>query len=168
MLILFGAWRIDHASNVSRARQREADIAAEILRTFVDRMPRADMVGSAGLNENRDLDIAHVHRLAEHFELAARELVLVIELAQIGLMGRARNVCLVGIPIEEVERPGLFAHHVIVDDIAPNQIGRAEPVKRLAHHLTRHNAIMLIDHFIDLLKAFFAGEDFKLAREIKI
>ena len=71
MLILFRTWWINHASNMTGAGQREADIAAKILRTFIDRMPRADMVGSAGLNKDRDLDIAHVHRLAEHFEFAA-------------------------------------------------------------------------------------------------
>ena len=71
MLILLRARRIDHAGNMARARQREADIAAKILRAFIDRMPRADMVGPARLDEDRDLDIAHIHRLAEHFELAA-------------------------------------------------------------------------------------------------
>ena len=83
-------------------------------------------------------------------------------------MGWTRNIGLIGVPIEQVKGPRLFAHHVIVDDIAPDQIGGAEPVKRLAHHFAGHDAVIFFDDFIDLLQAFFAGEDFQLTCKIEI
>jgi len=81
---------------------------------------------------------------------------------------RSWDIGLVRVPIEQVERPRLFTHHVIVDHIAPDQVRRAKPVKRLAHHLARHDAIMLVDHRVDLLERVVAREDLQFAREIEI
>ena len=83
------------------------------------------MIVLAGLHHDRDLHVFQVHRFAQHIEAARRQAVLVITVFQVALVHLARNVGLVGIPIEQVERAGRLAQHVFVDDVAPDEIDRA-------------------------------------------
>ena len=62
VLVLLGARRIDDAGDVARARQHEAHRAGEDLRRLVDRLGRRDVVFLAGLQVDRDRDLAEVDR----------------------------------------------------------------------------------------------------------
>ena len=121
------------------------------------------MVFAARLDRHGDLDIPHVHRLAEHLELALCQFIAAIESVQIGLVDMARNIRLVGVPVEQVEGAGLLAQHVIVDHVAPDEIDRPQPVERLGHDRARHDAVIVLDYRVDLGARILVGEDHEVA-----
>ena len=73
-------------------------------------------------------------------------------------MSPARDICLIGIPEQKIERARLLAQHVIVDHIAPDQIDRPKPVESLSHHLARHDAAILLDDLVDTVQRLRVGE----------
>ena len=168
MLVFLGAGGIDHAGNMARAGQRKGDVAPIIAGPAIDRLPWTDMVGAAGLNKDRRGDVGHGDGRSEHFERPTRQFIPVIELFQIGLVGGPGNVRLISIPVKQVEGLWRFAQHVVVDDIAPDQIGRAKPVEGFPHHAARHQAIIVFNDGIEIVAPFLGCEDFELARFLKV
>ncbi len=126
------------------------------------------MIFTTGLDRDGYVDVLHAHRLAEDTELATAEPVLTIEGIEIGAVCLAGNIGLVGVPVEQVERARLLAEHVVVDDIAPDEIDRAKPVERFAHEFAGHDAIIGLDDLADSFPGCLVGKHHEVARIAEI
>jgi hypothetical protein len=89
---------------------------------LVDRAVGRDVVVLARLHVDRDVDLRKVEALAAQVELALGQHVPAIEVAQVGKVQRLGHPRLVGVPEQQVERPGLLAHQVVVHEERPDQV----------------------------------------------
>ena len=73
-----------------------------------------------------------------------------------------RHARSVGIPVKDIERHRLFAAHVVVDDVRPDQIVGSQHVEGVGHARGLEVALFLHVRF-ELLDAFFIDEHHQVA-----
>jgi hypothetical protein len=75
-------------------------------------------------------------------------------------LGHAR---LVGVPEQQVERPRLLAHQVVVDEERPDQVVAAQAVEGVGHRLAGQVAALAVDLLLDGLQPGLVGEQQQVA-----
>jgi len=101
--------------------------------------------------------------VAANFHSALAQIVLQITIAQIERVVGRRHASAVGVPVEQVEGHRVFAAHVVVDHIGPDQVSRAQHVKGTGHFGPIE--IALFGHgFFDLGNLFLIDEDLEITR----
>ncbi len=140
---LWVAWRVEDALDVAAVGQHELDLAAEQVRRAVARLPRGDVVRSAGNAENVALHIFQVDRGAAHFQcIRADQWVALEHFDQVAVEGgrQARGVV---VPEQDVEHRRLVAEQVVVDPVVPDQVVGAHPGEHLGHFAAFQHASLV-------------------------
>src|SRR5215212_10750504 len=80
------------------------------------------------------LDRAEVYGTALYLYLAwLYEVVLEVGVAQVEAVGVAGHAGAIRVPVQEVEGRGLLTEEVVVDDVRPDQVVRAEQIEHVGH-----------------------------------
>ena len=122
-----GGRRVHQRLDVTAARQHEPPLAPEQPRSVVRALPRDDVIGEAGDEIGVEVNSLEIDRLAEDLERAGvRERVIEPDVDEIAMKprGQAHRVL---VPVEDVERRRLLTEQVVVDDVVPHQVVRAQP-----------------------------------------
>ena len=159
---------VHDAGDMARAGEHERCVPAIEFGGAEHALVRDDMIILGGLQHHGDLDVPHVHLLSEDGVFALGEAVLGIAFLEIAPVDGTGNVGLVRVPVEQVERAGRLAQHVGVNDIAPDEIDRAQPVEGFVHVLAGHDAAMLVDQAVDIVPARTIGEHLEIAGKFEI
>src|ERR1700722_1241446 len=125
------AARCQQKREVGRARQ-----AARL----VDRLPWCNMIGLGADHEHRNPDRSQIDPPALRAELAARQRVIEIQLAQVFGMHAARHARAVRVPRHEIVGHHAFASQVGIDGRRPQKIARAQQRKCRPHLFTLEHA----------------------------
>ncbi len=122
------------------------------------------MVLLGGLGVDRRLHLREVELHAAELHLALGQTVLLIELAQVEQVQRPRHARLVGVPVEQVERSGIPAHQVVVDEEAPDQVVGSEGVEGPGHGAAGQHAAGAVHRDLDHAQPVLVGEQLQVAR----
>src|SRR5918997_584305 len=126
--------RVDHAGYVAAVGQREAGLGAGELPDLPRRVPGDDVVPLGADRVDLTFDLAQVYGAALYLHLARLdEVVLQVGVPEVEAVGVARHARAVGVPVQEVEGRGLLAQQVVVYDVRPDQLARAQQVEHVGH-----------------------------------
>src|SRR5829696_272301 len=127
-------WGVDHAGDVAAVGEGEAGLGVGELPDLPRRVPRDDVVPLGADGVDLALYLAQVYGTTLYLYLAwLDEVVLEVGVAQVEAVGVAGHVRAVGVPVEEVEGRGLLAEQVVVDDVRPDELARAQEVEHVGH-----------------------------------
>ena len=135
ILVLHLVRRVDHAGDVARAGQHETHRPAEELRAEQHRFCRRDVILAGGEIVDRDLHFLQVELLAADHHVALAEPVLQIAIAQVERVVRRRHARGIRVPVQQVEGRRLLALEIVVDDVGPDQVVRAQQIEGVGHLL---------------------------------
>src|SRR6478672_7175968 len=134
ILVLLRRGRVHHARDVARPREHEPLRSSEMIHDLPHALRRRDMIFPARLNIGRRLYRIDVDTDSGDLDRPfLRQLVPLVEGLEIIAVPRGGQVRRVAVPVEQVERRGLVAHQVIVDDVTPDEIASAQQIERRRH-----------------------------------
>ncbi|MNS80297.1 hypothetical protein D3C72_1139720 [compost metagenome] len=101
------------------------------------------MVFARAVDVGWDVDLAQVDLLAAHRERAGLgQLVLVVRVAQVPGVERARQVGRVAVPVQQVEGRRRLALEVVADHVVPHQVVRAQEAEGRGQVAARQQAAL--------------------------
>src|SRR5215212_5532866 len=119
---------------MARVGQGEAGGAVREPGDLPRRGPGDDVVSLGPDGIDVALDPAQIDGTALYLYLAwLYQVVLQVGVAQVEAVGVAGHTRAVGVPVQEVEGRGLLAEEVVVHDVGPDQVVRAEQVEHVGH-----------------------------------
>src|SRR5215210_3715480 len=126
--------RVDHARDVAAIGKGEAGLGVGELPDLPRRVPRDDVVLLGPNRVDLTLYLAEIYGPALYLHLARLyEVVLEVGVAEVEAVGVARHARAVCVPVQEVEGWGLLAQEVVVDNVSPDQLARAQEVEHVGH-----------------------------------
>ncbi|CAB5718569.1 Uncharacterised protein [Aeromonas hydrophila] len=142
--VLVGIRRIDDAGDVARFGQDEALLATEQLHALPGALPEGDVIVHGRHQQHRGLHLGEIDAGVADLEFPLHQLVFQIEPAQQAVVGLARHVGAVAVPVQQIERHRALPLEVAVDVVIPVEAVLPQQAERDRQLAPVHDALGLV------------------------
>ncbi|MNX40745.1 hypothetical protein D3C86_711340 [compost metagenome] len=142
--VLVGGRRVDDAGDVARFRQQEALLPAKQLHALPGALPEGDVIVHRRHQQHRGLHLAKIDAGVADLELPLHQLVLQVETAQQAVVGLARHIGAVAVPVQQIEGHRALALEVAVDVVVPVEAVLPQQAEGDSQLAPVHDALGLI------------------------
>ncbi|MNZ94460.1 hypothetical protein D3C78_1135680 [compost metagenome] len=148
---------------MARLGQDEALLATEQLHALPGALPERDVVVDGRHQQHRRLHLGEIDPGLADLEFPLHQLVLEVETAQQAVVGLARHVGAIAVPVQQIEGDRALALEVAVDVVVPVEVVLAQQAERDRQLPPIHDALGLI---LGLQRRYdgLVDEDAELAR----